>query len=327
VRELSKEELEELKSAVLRHEIRMDSASPSSSQERPEGLRLLVRDVVQKWSTRQLSGLEVALKKLGDSLEQSFLALSRKDCRVQFGGLSVSSLKESAFTLPEGFYSILFSLDPIVGKSALIMDPWFAFFLIYSVLAGDPPEGVDRQINELEGEMLYRTLVARVEESLLSGFEGFLPLIPKAAGFKTRPQELYISGPKESVAVALYTVLVKLQEEEKKCELRFILPLRPFEGMRQLLSSPYHGDRDVHVKKMLEKELSKVEVELKAELSRLSLTLDDLLKLTEGSLLPLGRASDDFRAFFTIEGVKKFEGTLGKKRRMKALHIQRSIME
>lgn len=70
-----------------------------------------------------------------------------------------------------------------------------------------------------------------------------------------------------------------------------------------------------------------MEVELKAELSRLSLTLDDLLKLTEGSLLPLGRASDDFRAFLTIEGVKKFEGTLGKKRGMKALHIQRSIME
>lgn len=327
MRDLYSEELEELKSAVVRHEIRMDSASQYSAQERPEGLQLLVRDVVQKWSTRQLSGLEVALKKLGDSLERAFVALSRKDCRVQFGGLSVSSLEESAFTLPEGFYSILFSLDPIVGKSALIIDPWFAFFMIYAVLAGDPPERVDRPINELEGEMLYRTLADRLEESLLSGFEGFLPLTPKAAGFKTRPQALYISGPKESVAVARYTILVKLQEEEKKGELRFLLPLRPFEGMRQLLSSPYHGDRDVHVEKMLEKELSKVEVELKAELSRLSLTLDDLLKLTEGSLLPLGRALDDFRAFLTIEGVKKFEGTLGKKRGMKALHIQRSIME
>jgi len=127
--ELSSEELEELKSAVVQNEIKMDSVSPQpSTQERPEGLQLLVRDVVQKWSTRQLSGLEVTLKKLGDSLERAFVALSRKDCRVQFAGLSVSSLEESAFTLPEGFYSILFSLDPIIGKSALIIDPWFAFF-------------------------------------------------------------------------------------------------------------------------------------------------------------------------------------------------------
>jgi len=128
MREPSSEELEELKSAVVRHEIKMDSASQSSAQERPEGLQLLVRDVAQKWSTRQLSGLEVALKKLGDSLERAFVALSRTDCRVHFEGLSVSSLEESAFTLPEGFYSILISLDPIVGKSALIIDPWFAFF-------------------------------------------------------------------------------------------------------------------------------------------------------------------------------------------------------
>jgi len=64
MREPSSEELEELKSAVVRHEIKMDSASQSSAQERPEGLQLLVRDVAQKWSTRQLSGLEVALKSL-----------------------------------------------------------------------------------------------------------------------------------------------------------------------------------------------------------------------------------------------------------------------
>jgi flagellar motor switch protein FliM len=327
MRELSSEELEELKSVVVRHELQMDSPPQSSAQEHPEGLQLLVRDVVKKWPTSQLYGLEITLKKLSNSLERAFVALSRRDCKVYFEGLTVSSLEESAFTLSEDFYSILFSLDPIVGKSALIIDPWFASYMIYAVLAGDPPERVDRAINDLEGEMLFQTLADRLEESLLSGFEDLLPLTPKAAGFKTRPQALYISDPKESVAVARYTILVKLQEEEKKCELRFLLPLRPFEGMRQLLSSPYHGDRDVHIEIMLEKELNKVEVELKAELSRLSLTLDDLLKLTEGSVLPLGRASDDFRASLTIEGVKKFEGTLGKKRGLKALHIQRSIME
>ena len=327
MQELSSEELEELKSAIVKHEHVMDSTPQGTAQERPEGLQMLVRDVVQKWSTRQLSGLEVALKKIGDFFERAFVALSRKDCRVRFEGLSVSSLEESAFTLPESFYSILFSLDPIVGKSALIMDPWFAFFMIYTVLGGDPPERVDRAINELEGEMLYRALADRLEESLLSGFDGFLPLTPKVAGFKTRPQALYLSGPKESTASARYTVLVKLQEEEKKCEVRFLMPLRPFEGMRKLLTSPYLGDKDVHVEKMLEKELSKVEVGLKAEISRISLTVDELLKLTEGALLPLGRSSDDFRAFLAIQGVKKFEGTLGKKRGMKALHIQRSIVE
>lgn len=322
--ELSYEELKALKAAFISEP---EAESPRSPMEAPKpgGLRILVRESLQKWSGQELTGLEVAMKKTGDYLERSFVALSRKPCKVKFQAMDITDLEEGVFSLPEGFYAIVIALNPIVGKVALVMEPWLAFFLTYALLGGGPPKGIDRPINPLEGEVLYDALAERVEESLLSGFKDLVSLTPKAEGFRTRPQTLYICDPKESVAIGRYRASIGQEEGERACEVMLIAPLRPFEGMRRLLVAPYHGDSNASVKEALRNELIKVPLEITAELDNLPMTLGSLFRLTQGDVVLLGRSAEDYRAALAIEGVKKFKGSFGKKGEMRAVCIQKRI--
>lgn len=320
--ELTSEELSIIKDTFYRKAdlekkgIVQGESEPIQQAVSSEAMEKVLQTIAHKWSREDLTGLEVAFKKLAESFERAFVSISRKDCKVVFKGFSISCLENDVFTLPEGFYSNIFSLDPLVGKAAVIIDPWFSFFLVYSILSGDPPDTVERAINELEGEMLYHALSDKLEQSLVNGFEDMFPLNPKAIGFKTRAQTLYICDGKEEIAIAEYDVFYK----EQAHAVRFVLPLRPFEMVKNYLISPYQGDREKRVVKDLERVLRKVDLEVQVEVASVELSLADLLAIKDGDVITLGKGYKE-NVYVKVEGVRKYMAIMGKKNGVKAVRI------
>lgn len=200
-------------------------------------------------------------------------------------------------------------------------DPRLVLYMVEKLFGGHGSFQTEpREISQIEQRVMNR-VVERAYRGLEAAWEPVFPLSLSTKSFETDAEFVQIIPGSEPAVVASFEVGLG----EHRAVLRICYPYLIIEkilgrsGIRQMLSQP-SAPPDPKVKAAYEDSLRKTEVELKAELGRTSLSLKDILDLSEGDVISLDRKiSEPIQV--VVGNIPQFKAMIGRAGTRKALRV------
>ncbi len=228
-------------------------------------------------------------------------------------------------TLPVPTSLHIIKMDPLRGHALLVVESKLIFNLLECFFGG-----TGRSHFKIEGRdftTIENRIIARIVQSALTELENaWKPVIPinfQYVRSEVNPQFAAIVPPSDLVIVVHF----EFEMDQSIGKMLLCLPYSTIEPIRSKLHASYQSDQleiDETWLNRLKKRLCEVEVEVKAELGRTSITAEDLLKLNVGDVLVLnqdvGHPLD-----VLVEGVLKFKAYPGVFKGSKAVKIEELI--
>jgi flagellar motor switch protein FliM len=200
-------------------------------------------------------------------------------------------------------------------------DPRLVLYTVEKLFGGHGSFQTDtREISAIEQRVMAR-VVQRTYRGLETAWEPVFPLSLSTKSFETDAEFVQVIPGSEPAVVATFEVGLG----EHRAVLRICYPYLIIEkilgrnGIRQMLSRPTEA-LDPKVQAAYEDGLRRTEVELKAELGRTSLSLQDILDLSEGDVISLDRKiSEPIQV--VVGNIPQFRAMVGRSGTRKALQV------
>jgi len=222
----------------------------------------------------------------------------------------------------------LLKMTPLEGNGLLEISPNLAFTIVDRLMGGAGKEmKKNRELSEIEQTLLKR-VIGRVCEALRDSWRNVVPIEPELDVLETNPQmflQLYL--PTEMVI--LMTFEVKIGENAGSTSL--CIPYPVLEPVVQKLSSRswFSAERKgmtVENRSVLEKQMDEVELDIKATLGVTELSVQEVLELQVGDVVPLKtRAREDVPLY--VGGFLRFWGKPGMKHRRRAVRVSAVVSQ
>ncbi len=269
-------------------------------------------------------GFEHRLRNLGETLAKattiSYTGLFRTSTVLEFAGVTLRPCADYLRALPTPTCVAALRLPPLKGQALLHLDLALCFSLLKKLMGGAVEvEEAIREFTEIERSLLGN-LLAKLAVNLREAGARLLPLEPEVVGLENNPEYLGGIVPEDT----LVQLRFKLKLEPVAGDLELSLPLSGFEPVRHLFEpsedqeqrSEQEARRD---RRLVADLLRGTDCDLVARLGELDLSLDRVVRLREGDLLPLPQRVDeplavmvDDRPLFLAE-----PGRLGRNRAVK----------
>jgi flagellar motor switch protein FliM len=235
----------------------------------------------------QMPTLDAINDRIGSLYAKNLSARLRVELRATAAPATLLKFSDFYAQLPPGATMGMLSLGAGHGLALLVIEPELALALLASALgdrkARSTPEA-RRELTNVE-RVVLRHLCGVLTEAMAVGWAEVLPLKPEVLRFEADPRMTLIA-PGSDVAILCPFELTGALEGR----LQIAIPYAAAEPAKKLLSSsPRAGgqQRDARFSQALGRELESVEVELKVEIGRKRLSLQELLGLEVGHLLTL----------------------------------------
>jgi flagellar motor switch protein FliM len=198
--------------------------------------------------------------------------------------------------------------QPWRGTGLLVLDPKLVFSLVDIFFGGKGRHAKieGREFTPLETHLVH-TLLGSVFGDLREAWAHVENLKLELLGSEVNPHFANIVSPTEIIVVSSFQV----DFDDQGGEFHVALPYSMIEPLREVLESGMQSDRvdhDDRWSQALRIELEDADIELSALLGRVTLTLDDVLKLVPGDVIGC-----DFTGSVTLfaEDIPVFRGTYG----------------
>ncbi len=228
-------------------------------------------------------------------------------------------------TLPVPTSLHIIKMDPLRGHALLVVESKLIFNLLECFFGG-----TGRSHFKIEGRdftTIENRIIARIVQSALTELENaWKPVIPidfQYVRSEVNPQFAAIVPPSDLVIVVHF----EFEMDQSIGKMLLCLPYSTIEPIRSKLHASYQSDQleiDETWLNRLKKRLCEVEVEVKAELGRTSITAEDLLRLNVGDVLVLNQ-DIGHPLNILVEGVLKFKGYPGVFKGSKAVKIEELV--
>lgn len=180
-----------------------------------------------------------------------------------------------------------FSMDPLKGSGLFVFDKQLCFGLV-EVLFGMPAESEfvfpNREVTAIEANII-RSLISEGCQVFNRAFASLDYLNASLSRVETNPRMLNILAPDTEVI----QVTFKAQLGTLEGEIMMVIPyfsLEPFKDkLRDEGIQLSEGNKESNWTRQLEKELRGMEIPVSATWGELSLTIQELLSLTEGDII------------------------------------------
>lgn len=217
----------------------------------------------------------------------------------------------------------LIQLEPLRGKALIVFDPQLVFMLVDNFFGGSGRFG-----NKIEGRDLTRTelrvineLLGLVIEDLQEAWRPVFALEVEALGAEANPRFANIAGTTEVVVVSTF----QIELEGGGGELHVALPYSMVEPIRHILDSREKGGlagHDARWSGALRHEMECAKVELSSTLTRVDLTLKELLDCQPGCVIPFEMPET---VVARVDEIPVFRGRLGTSGGSLALKVEEMI--
>lgn len=148
--------------------------------------------------------------------------------------------------------------------------------------AAEPPDGKS-DLTNVE-RLVLRHVLSLFCDAMSQSWAEILPITPELLRFETDPRMAMIAAPSDLALLCGYEL-----SGAATGRLQVIIPYSTVEPVKKALSSPprQSGSIDQRMAALLAREVSQVEVELRAEIGRARLPFSQLLELQVGDLITL----------------------------------------
>jgi flagellar motor switch protein FliM len=246
---------------------------------------------------------------------------------IDFGPRGVQMMKFGEFirALPVPCSLHVYKMEPLRGHALLVLDPKLVFTLVDIFLGGSGKTSFrieGREFTAVESRLIHK-VVTMILADLEKAWNTIHPLTVHYVRSEINPQFVSIVSPSDlvmtipfGVELGQFTGLVTL-----------IIPYSTIEPIKAKLYSGFQSDQLEIDKSWVERfvdRLKNSEVEVSVEFSRRQIMAQELLKLKEGDILPLGKGIEEL-LLAKIQGVPKFLGRGGLYGANKAFQIEGKI--
>jgi flagellar motor switch protein FliM len=276
---LSQDEVDSLLRGVTGEAAASEPEEEDKTQPRPYNVASNERIVRGRMPT-----MEVINERFARMLRVSMFNLVRRTAEISVGQVRVVKFVDFIRNLVLPTNMNLVQAKPLRGNALFIFDPSLVFLVVDSMFGGDGRfhtrvEG--REFTQTEHRIIQNILAA-VFEAYTKAWEPVYPLEFEFVRSEMNPQFANISKPNELVVEIGFNDIVG--------EINICLPYSMIQPIRELLFSAMQGDHlsaDKNWNNLMSKQIRSAEVELVAILGDTNLTVEDLMKVKVGDVIPL----------------------------------------
>ena len=212
----------------------------------------------------------------------------RRTADVSSGQLRVSKFSEFIRNLPVPANINLVQAKPLRGNALFIFDPNLIFLVVDNLFGGDGRfhtrvEG--REFTQTEQRIIQK-MIEVAFEAMNKAWETVYKVNFEFVRSEMNPQFANIATPNEVVVVTTF----EIEFGGAGGAFHVCLPYSMIEPIRELLYSTMQGDHlavDKRWLQMLSRQVQSAEIELVAVLGEANATVDNILKMKVGDVLPL----------------------------------------
>jgi flagellar motor switch protein FliM len=274
----------------------------------------------------RLPQLDVIYEKFMRAFRVSLSSALRKIASINMASTDFLKFGEFVNTLPMPTCMSVLRFTALRGSALFVIESKLAYALVDSFLGGS-----DRPYTKIEGKdftPIELSIIRKVVELGIADLEGAWEAVcPIGASFvrtEVNPQFVGIVPPTDVVIASTFDV----ELENANGTVTLVIPYATIEPIKQKLSSGFQVESDQTDKKLwtaiIREALFDTEVTLKVNFGETEISVDDLIDLKKGDVLPLDQeATGEFD--IRVEDVPKFKGYYGIHHGSVAMQITRFI--
>jgi flagellar motor switch protein FliM len=314
---LSQEEVNVLLKGVAGQDIAQKSSSASSGF-RPYNLATQERIVRGRLPT-----LEIINERFARLLRLGLFNFMRRSANVTAGPVRVIKFSEFVRNLMVPSNLNLVHVKPLRGTSLFVFDPTLVFLVVDNLFGGDgrfQPKTERRDFTQTEQRIIQR-LLNLVFDSYGKSWHPVYPIEFEYVRAETNIQFANVATPNEVVVATTFEV----NFGSVVGEMHICTPYSILEPIRDVLSSSVQGEAlevDKRWVRRLSKQVQSAEVTLLVNLANVQITLNQILKMQVGDVIPL-----DIPDFVTasVDGVPVMECRYGISNGQYALRMEKML--
>lgn len=267
--------------------------------------------------------LEMINERFGRYLRISLFNMLRRSAEISVGGVQVMKFSEYVHTLFVPTSLNLIHLHPLRGTGLIVLEPKLVFTILDNYFGGEGRfqariEGREFTATELRVINMVLNLCFR---DLTEAWSPVMEVDFEFVSHEVNPQFANIVSPSEVVVISTFHV----ELDGGGGDVHVTFPYSMLEPIRELLDTGLQSDRsmdDGRWAKALREEIKIAEVELWANLAQCTLSLEQILKLKPGDIIPIDMPK---HVVTMVEDVPMFRSSYGEHDEKAALKIQEVI--
>lgn len=257
----------------------------------------------------------------------NFTSLLRANVAVEYTGLQLKSFAEYRDALPRPACLAAITARPLGGQSLINLDLGLCFVVLKKLMGGRPDsEERLRAFTEIE-RGIFNHFTGRVLEILRTAASRLVDLEPELVTLENNPDYIASIPGGETLAVLRF----RLRLEAVEGVLDWAVPLSAFSPVRDV----FDPEETVEVRSGHEIERDRGQIldmiqgtssELVVRLGEIDMSLDRVMALREGDLLPLNQTVDSPLTVL-VEGREVFLAEAGRINQNRAVKLVRKLDE
>lgn len=267
--------------------------------------------------------LEMINERFARYFRISIFNLLRRTAEISVGGVKMLKFAEYIHSLFVPTSLNLVRAKPLRGTGLLVFDPKLVFTVVDNYFGGDGRfhakiEGREFTPTELR---VIRLIMDQAFKDMQEAWAPVLPLEFQYMSSEVNPHFANIVSPSEVVVVSTFHI----ELEGGGGDLHLTLPYSMLEPIKELLDAGVQSDKsekDERWTHALKEEIKEAKVELVSTLAETELTLNEVIKLNEGDIIPI-EISD--LVLLRAEGIPVLRGTYGTSHGNLAIKIAEKI--
>jgi flagellar motor switch protein FliM len=314
---LSQEEVNVLLKGVAGQGISQQGSGP------PAGFRPYNLATQERIVRGRMPTLEIINERFARLLRLGLFNFMRRSANVTAGPVRVIKFSEFVRNLVVPSNLNLVHVKPLRGTSLFVFDPTLVFLVVDNLFGGDgrlQPKAERRDFTQTEQRIIQR-LLNLVFDSYGKSWHPVYPIEFEYVRAETNIQFANVATPNEVVVVTTFEV----NFGSVVGEMHICTPYSILEPIRDLLSSSVQGEAlevDKRWVGRLSKQVQSAEVTLLVNLAQVQITLNQILKMQVGDVIPL-----DIPEFVTasVDGVPVMECRYGVSNGQYALRMEKML--
>lgn len=244
---------------------------------------------------------------------------------VQFTVESVDQVPYEEFirSVPISTVAQIVELAPLPGRIVVDFDPQVVFAMIDRLMGGlvkGPYR--DRELTEIE-QTLFGRMLTILPDALAEAWKNVVALTPRLLNLESNPQFIQLTTPNETVLVVSLSARIGAASGFVSLCIPHVTvePVMNKLVAQRLMSDgrAIGPDKEIHTSRVTSF-LSGAEVGVSVVLGSTELSLEELLGLQEGDMIPLDTPIGS-AAMVCVNGVPTYEGAIGQAHRKYAVQI------
>lgn len=249
----------------------------------------------------------------------------RRTPEIAIGPVRIVKYSEFIRNLPVPTNFNIVQVKPLRGNALFIFDPNLVFLMVDNMFGGDGRfhtrvEG--REFTQTEQRIIQK-LLAVLFEAYSKSWESTHPLKMELVRSEINPQFVNVATPNDIIITTTFDI----DFGGNGGALHICLPYAMLEPIKDLLHTPKQGQSeslnvDHRWMQLLSRQVQSANIELVATLGQASVTLDQVLKMRSGDIIPLEVGESIIAA---VNGIPLMECKYGSFNNQYALMVERML--